>query len=129
MLFPRVRYGCDFRVHGAKRAYPVTVFGHEHRADIGSDIRRPDNQRIVAEPVIGRRIRDDKQVVLPDGVVTKSDVPGCFGGIHPEMRFEPLALTVDQRYQRNRCLADVADHTGDAVEFLFRRGVEDGISI
>ena len=52
-----------------------------------------------------------------------------FARAKANLRFEPLAVLVDQVDYRNRCVADLCGKLDDLVKLRLARGVEDVITI
>ena len=115
-----------FPVDQAKCADDQAAAGHRQRhGGVKADVRSAGHQRIAGKPRVRRRVRNDEQIRLRDGVRAKGDIARGLGQGEPDSGFEPVAVRVHQAYQRDRRLADLRGQTGEVVERFFRRRVQD----
>ena len=94
-------------------------------AGIKTDAWLAGHQRIVDETFVLQGIVDDKGPVAENGVTAEGNITWRFASIQPDRGFEPLPVFVDQADQRDRHVEDAFGQACQAVEALFRIGVED----
>jgi hypothetical protein len=64
-----------------------------------------------------------------DRMRTKRDTPRSFLDVEANARFEPLALFVDERDERDGSFTNASRKVGEIVEFLFWGRVEYAVGI
>ena len=99
-------------VHDTQRAERLPIAGEQGRAGVEADVRAAGDQRIAGETFILRRIGNDEQVGLKDGVPAKGDVAGKSAGGQADLRFEPLAPLIHQCNERDGCFAEAGRQGG-----------------
>jgi len=82
------------------------------------------HERILAEPLVGARVGNDKQIALLDGVRAEGDAARRLGRRQAAARLEPLPVGVDQRNESNRRVADERRERRQIVEGRVRFAVE-----
>ena len=115
-------------VDHAERAERVAVAVDQRCACVEADLRLRDDERVVAEAIVGEGVPDDHHLVGPDGVVAERDVARRGFDVESDAGLEPLAVGVEQRQQRDRRVADERGQPDDLVEFAFGRRVHDGVA-
>ena len=81
-----------------------------------------------SESLVFQGVRDDQQAGLEDRVSAERHVSRDFRHVPADPRLEPLPVQVNEANQGDRSSADVSSKTGEIVESLFRRRVEDRIA-
>jgi hypothetical protein len=114
-------------IDDAERAEGEAILIDERSAGIEADVRVGNDQRIVAKAIIGQGVRDDKELALQNSCGTKSDVARSFRCLDAYARLKPLAVFVDERNQRDGCLANKRGKKSEVVERLFRVAIKDGV--
>ena len=105
------------------------VRGGQRRAGVEADARVFQDQGIVLEAQIGRRIGNFKERALMDGVGAERLVAGGLGHAESNAGLEPLAIFIDQTQKRNR---DLTDDRGDPRQIIEQRlgfGIEYPIAL
>ncbi len=116
-------------VHDAESADVVSAGRAKRHADIRPDMRLIRHQRAMAKPAVSQSILHDERLILLDRVGAKGNISRGRLRCHPLPRLEPLAIAIDERYRGNRHLQRHACETGDAIERLLRRSVQDIVVI
>ena len=98
---------------------------YEGHASVKPNFRVGGHQRVVREPFVSQRIGDDKHVALHDGMGAERDIPGRFRCCQAHLRLEPLAVGVDEAYERDWSSTNVRGQEGEIVECPFGIGIED----
>ena len=118
--------GAEFvhvRVGHAQRAQAVPVDLQRH-ADIGAQVRRLGDERVVCETRVLRRIGHDQRLVAHDRVGAEGHVARGLADLQADPRIEPLAVGIDQAQQRDREAADRRRTAHQAVDDGVAGGVE-----
>src|SRR5689334_11428943 len=105
------------------------VRGDQGCAGIKAKLRTGRHQRIVRETFVPRRIRNNEQRALRDGVSTKGEFARRFLDPHAHFRLEPLTALINQHEERDGRLTDVGSQHGNAVESLLRRRIQDIVAV
>jgi hypothetical protein len=85
------------------------------------------DQRIFREPAVLRRIGNDKEMMLLQGVGTKRHAARSLADLETHLGLEPLPPFVDEGNQRNRSSTNIRRHGGKVVEGLLGKRIQDGI--
>src|SRR5262249_20481749 len=106
----------------------MAVARRQRRARIKSNLQIACHQRILREALVLRCVRHDKHLRLHDRMSAERMRPRRFLQTESKLRFEPLAVPVDQTDHRNWHTADERGQLGQIIEPLFRSRVENLVS-
>src|SRR5215471_13106628 len=106
----------------------MTVARRQRRTRIKSNVQIARHQWIVREALVLRCVRHDKHLRLHDRMGAERVRPRRFLQTESKLRFEPLAVPVDQTDQRNWHTANEGGQLGQIIEPLFRSRVENLVS-
>ena len=120
--------GARLQVDEVDRAEVETVLGSQRRARMESDSRLADDERVVAEARITRRVLAHHDVATHDGMGTERQLPRHLLDTDTVPRLEPLPGFVDQRNQGNRRPGPGRQHPRQGVEDRLGRHVEDPVA-
>ena len=115
-------------VEDANRAERKAFGRLQQRAGIKTQMRLAGHQRVVDEAPVQRRVRNDEQPGLQNGVRANRAVDRRFTHAQSDFRLEPLAAVVDQIDDRNRRPADRRRHLDDLIEFSLAGRIENAIA-
>ncbi len=113
----------------AQRAERVAVRVDQRHAGVGADLRFAGDQRVVAEALVGTRIRHDQRTGFEDRVGAEREVARRLRRIQSPPRLEPLPMRVDQADQRDRRTAELRGERRKVIEPRFGIGVEDLVGL
>ena len=113
-----------FLVQDAQCAKGATVRRDQRHPGVKADSGWAGHHRIVLEPVVFARIWNQKEPVLHDGMGAEGDFTGGFGRRHADPGFEPLAVFVHQRNERDGRLANMRRQVGEIVKHFLGNRVE-----
>ena len=111
-------------VDDAEDAEAVTVARQQRRRGIEADMRRPHHIGVVLQARVPSRIRHHADRIAEQRLGGERRRPRGFADHDADARFEPLPLGVDQRDEGAGHGEKRGREVGDAVERLFRGGVE-----
>lgn len=112
-------------IDDAQRAQLASIGRPQRAPRVEADARSARHQRIVMESCVGQRVGHHENVVAEDRVPAKRDLARCFGHRKADAGLEPLPVLVDQADERDRHPEQSPGQAGQAVEPLFRRGIQD----
>ena len=85
-----------FVIEDANRAQRKAFRRLQQRTGIKPQMRVTRDQRVVCEAWVQRRVRDDKQAGLQDGMCADRAVDRRLAHAKPDFRLEPLAALIDR---------------------------------
>ena len=85
------------------------------------------DQRVVCEAWVQRRVGDDEQAGLQDGMRADRAVDRRLAHAKPDFRLEPLAAVIDEVDDGNRRPADRGSDLDDFIEIGLARRVENAV--
>ena len=119
-----IRQCADHDVEHGQRPERVTRAVDEWHAGVKTDARRGDHQRVVREALIVAGIGDDAEIVAEDRVSQQRGAVGYLRIVEAEMRFQPVAIFIDESDERDRAIDDEPGQLRDLVERTLGRRVE-----
>ena len=114
-------------VEHANRAERKALRRLQQRTGIKPQMRVARDQRVVREAWVQRRIRNDKQAGLQNGMGADRTVDRRLAHAKPDLRLEPLAALIDEIDDGNRRPADRGSHLDDFIEIGLARRVENAV--
>lgn len=91
----------------------------ERSPSVKPDFWAGQDQRIIRKAIVELGVRNHPELSLMDRMRTKRDTPRSFLDVEANARFEPLALFVDERDERDGSFTNASRKVGEIVEFLF----------
>ena len=85
-------------IEDAQRPHGETIGSDQGSAGIKAYLGRRGDQRIRGKTLVGRSIGNHEQISLNDGMGTKGNVSRGIAQGKTDLRFEPLALGIDQAH-------------------------------
>ncbi len=114
-------------VDGTQGADVGAVLHLQRHPGVEPHMGRTHHQRVVGEPFIQKRVRNDEGCVLLNGMGAKGIAARGLLHIQPDTRLEPLPIFIDERDQHDGHAQGRLGQPGDPVERLFWRRVQDVI--
>jgi hypothetical protein len=97
----------------------------QRAACIESHVRSSRNFRIVGKAIISKSIRHHEQLTSRDGVCAERRFPRRLASLQAMRGLEPLAVPVHQAHKGDGHPENTGGKTGEAIEPLFFRRIED----
>lgn len=116
-----------FAINDVDRAQGAVVRSHQGSSGIEANVWIGSDQGVVSEARVLGRVLNLKNIALQDRMGTKSQISMGFRRIDPDLRFEPLAVGIDERNQGDRRTTNLRSEQGDVIEIRFRQRVQDSI--
>ena len=116
-------------VEHAKRSDVVPLRGGQRRAGVEPELMRPLHERIVLEALISGGVGHLEDVCAVDCVAAEGDVPRGLRLLDANATFEPLAMAVHERDERDGCTANLGRQGGEVIELTLGGGVENLVAV
>ena len=111
-------------IHDAQGADEGAVRRSDGIADVKAEVRLIGHVRVVGEALVEFRVGHHQLLGFEDGVGTEGDVARDFDQIEAVTGLEEFPVGIDEDDAGHRHVENARGEAGDAVEALFRRGIE-----
>ena len=112
-------------IDDAERAQGAAV-GSLHRASgVEADLGEVDDERMVAEAIVTRRVGHDQHVVAIERLRAEAELRRRFARVEAEPRLDPLAVRAREPEQRDGRIEEPLGEPGQTVESLVGTGSEE----